>query len=168
MKFVFATALALLLSASLSAQTNPSFTAVGMNGEKIDTAALRGKVVVVNLWFVNCPNCVEEIRKLNDLVDQYKGNSDVVFLGLAASNKADLQKFLAKNPFKYQIVPNAQMIIISKFGVPDASGDINVPFPMHYVLDRTGKVVVKAQGIKGIEDVKTGLKKQLAAKAALP
>jgi peroxiredoxin len=162
MKFLATFAFALVLTLSVSAQKNPTFSSVGMNGEKVDSAALRGKVVVINLWFVGCPNCVEEIHKLNDLVDQYRGNSEVVFLGLAASPKADLQKFLAKNPFKYQIVPNAQMIIISKFGVPDASGNINVPFPMHYVLDRTGKVVAKAQGIKGIEDVKSALKVQIA------
>ena len=169
MKFAAALAFTCLFALSISAQKNPSFTAVGMNGEKVDTAALRGKVVVINLWFINCPNCVEEIKKLNALVDDYKGNSDVVFLGLAASPKGDLQKFLAQNPFKYQIVPNAQMIIISKFGVPDASGEINVPFPMHYVLDRTGMVVAKAQGVKGIEDVRYALKVQLAKKAgALP
>jgi peroxiredoxin len=164
MKYLAALAFAFLLALSVLAQKNPTFSALGMNGEKIDTAALRGKVVVLNLWFINCPNCVEEIRKLNDLVDDYKGNSDVVFVGLAASPKADLQKFLAKNPFRYQVVPNAQMIIISKFGVPDARGNIDMPFPMHFVLDRTGKVVVKAQGIKGIEDVKSALKVQLPKK----
>ena len=165
MKFVASLVLGFLCALSISAQKNPTFSAIGMNGERVDTAQLRGKVVVINLWFINCPNCVEEIKKLNALVDDYKGRSEVVFLGLAASPKGDLQKFLAKNPFKYQVVPNAQMIIISKFGVPDAGGNINVPFPMHYVLDRTGKVVAKAQGVKGIEDVKSALKQQLPKKS---
>ncbi len=142
---------------------HPSFVAAGMDGKKIDLATFRGKVVVINLWFVNCPNCIEEIQLLNQLVDDYKGK-DVVFLGLAASSKQLIENFIAKNPFKYQIIPNAQQIIIGKFGTPDKHGNINVPFPMHYMLDREGKVVVKEQGIKGIDGVKTELARQFASK----
>lgn len=175
MKFLILWAALFVLSVSVSAQTaakpapkaeQPSFAALDMQGNRVDTAALKGKVVVLNLWFINCPNCIQEIRMLNELVDEYKGNKDVVFVGLAASKKAELQRFLAKNPFKYQVVPDATMIILSKFGTPDKSGEINVPFPMHYVLDRDGTVAVKAQGIKGIESVKTELKRQFPAKAA--
>jgi peroxiredoxin len=168
MKNLLILAAVLLFALPFHAQTSsqPAFAAVALDGSRVDTAALRGKVVVLNLWFINCPNCVEEIKLLNTLVDEYKGNKDVVFIGLAASNKPDLEKFLKKYPFKYQIVPNATMIIISKFGTPDKKGEINVPFPMHYILDRDGKIVVKAQGIKGIDAVKTELKKQFAAKTA--
>ncbi|MFN0278833.1 MAG: TlpA disulfide reductase family protein [Pyrinomonadaceae bacterium] len=174
MKYFAALAFLLVFSFSISAQikpspTNqqPSFTAVAMDGTKIDTAALKGKVIVLNLWFINCPNCREEIKLLNQVVDQYKNNKDVVFVALAASRKVDLEKFLVKNPFKYQVVPNAEMIIFSKFGTPDKKGDIDIPFPMHYVLDRSGNIVLKVQGIKGVEAVKKELVKQFAAKTVI-
>src|SRR5438309_7361049 len=125
----------------VSTPSQPMFAALDLAGQRVDMAALRGKVIVLNLWFVNCPNCIEEITQLNQLVDQYAANKNVVFLGLAASRKPELDAFLKKHPFKYQIIPNAQMIILSKFGTPDKNGEINVPFPMHYVLDREGKVV---------------------------
>ena len=174
MKFLILWAVSFVLSVSVSAQTavkpaskaqQPTFDAVDMQGKRVDTAALKGKVVVLNLWFINCPNCIQEIKMLNQLVDEYKGNKDVVFVGLAASTKSELQRFLAKNPFKYQIVPDATMIILTKFGTPDKSGEINVPFPMHYVLDRDGIVAVKAQGIKGIDFVKNELKRQFPESA---
>ena len=164
MKFFFALIVLLVATVSLAAQANstqPSFASVAMDGSKVDTAALRGKVVVINLWFINCPNCVEEIKLLNQLVDEYKGNRNVVFLGLAASKKVDLEKFLKKNPFKYQVIPDSTITILTKFGTPDKNGDINVPFPMHYVLNRDGKVVVKVQGIKGVDAVRKELRKQL-------
>ncbi len=148
----------------VSPAAQPLFNAPDMSGRMVNTDDLKGKLVVLNLWFVNCPNCLEEIGRLNDLVDQYKDNKDVVFIGLAASKKPDLEKFLAKHPFKYQIIPNAQMIIISKFGTPDQNGDINVPFPMHYVLDREGKTLVHMQGVKGVDAVKAELAKQITAK----
>jgi peroxiredoxin len=162
MKLAFASLAILLLAVLASAQsTIPNFVALDMNGNRVELATLRGKVVVINLWFIGCPNCMDEIKQLNQLVDDYKGKSDVVFLGLAASRKDDLQKFLVKNPFNYTILPNAQMIILAKFGTPDKTGEINVPFPMHYVLDRDGRVVVKEQGVKGVEAVRNELKKQV-------
>lgn len=174
MKILSFCVLVLLISFSAGAQTKapspgdsrPTFTAVAMDGGIVDTMELRGKVVVLNLWFINCPNCIEEIKLLNRLVDEYKNNKDVVFLGLAASKKSDLEKFLKKYPFKYRIMPNAMTTILTKFGTPDKNGEIEIPFPMHYVLDREGNVTVKVQGTKGIDKVKTELKRQLSAKTA--
>lgn len=168
MKTVFAVLFAALLAISVSAQADPSkptFVEHTMDGTRVDIEKLRGKVVVLNLWFINCPNCLEEIKMLNALVDEYKGNPDVVFLAPAASKKAELPKFLAKNPFKYQVLPDATITIISKFGVPDKDGNLNVPFPMHIVLDRDGRMVLKEQGIKGITKVKAELKKQFAPRS---
>jgi peroxiredoxin len=165
MKTILALLFTALLALSVSGQIDPSrptFVEHAMDGSKVDIEKMRGKVVVLNLWFINCPNCLEEIKMLNALVDEYKANKDVVFLAPAASKKAELQKFLSKNPFKYQVLPDATITILTKFGVPDKDGNINVPFPMHIVLDREGKMVLKEQGIKGIAKVKGELKNQFA------
>jgi peroxiredoxin len=160
MKRLFLILAILAIPLAHSAQVRqPAFAALDMNGNRVDTASLRGRIVVINLWFINCPNCVEEIKLLNQIVDSYKGK-DVVFLGLAASSKPQLEKFLVKHPFKYTIIPNAQMIIFSKFGTPDKKGEINIPFPMHYVLDRNGDIIMKTQGTKGVETVSEELKRQ--------
>jgi peroxiredoxin len=162
MKLALTSVAILLFALSASSQSvQPNFAALDMNGNRVELSALRGKVVVVNLWFIGCPNCMDEIKQLNQLVNDYKGKPDVVFLGLAASKKEDLVKFLVKNPFNYTIVPNAQMIILTKFGTPDKNGEINVPFPMHYVIDRDGKIVLKEQGVKGVEAVRNELSKQV-------
>ncbi|MBK8465747.1 MAG: TlpA family protein disulfide reductase [Chloracidobacterium sp.] len=165
MKYLLVCALTLLLAASLSAQIQkPNFAAITMDGSRIDTASLKGKVIVLNLWFINCPNCRDEIKQLNQIVDQYKDNKDVVFVALAASKKADLEKFLVKNPFKYQVVPSAEMIIFSKFGTANKNGEIDMPFPMHYVLDRSGNVVMKMQGTKGVDAVRAELARQFGSR----
>ncbi len=173
MKFLSAAAAVLLFTVSFSAQikislpsASPVFAAPAMDGRMIDIAQLRGKVVVINLWFVNCPNCVAEIKLLNELVEQYKNNDEIVFIAPAASTKPLLEKFLAKNPFKYDVIPNAMAIILGKFGTPDKNGEINIPFPMHYVMNREGKIVVEAQGIKGIDSVKKELTRQFPQNAS--
>ncbi len=144
----------------------PDFTAPNMDGKLVNLSDLRGKVVVLNLWFINCPNCLSEIKELNQLVAEYKDNKEIVFIAPAASKKADLEKFLKKNPFSYQVLPNANLLILTKFGVADKRGNIEVPFPMHYVLDREGNVVVKVEGTKGIASVRSELKNQFATKTA--
>lgn len=162
----------LVFAFSVAAQNASSvnrtdFAAVTMDGTTVDTTQLRGKIVVVNIWFVGCPNCQEEIEQLNSLVEEYRDSKDVVFIAPAATPRAEVEKFLSKHPFKYQIVPNAATLILAKFGTPDKNGEINIPFPMHYVLDRDGKVAVQVQGIKGIAAVRAELRKQVTVDAPL-
>ena len=140
----------------------PTLKATTIDGNIVNTAELRGKVIVLNLWFINCPNCIEEIKLLNKVVDQYAGK-DVVFVGLATNNKADLQKFLKKNPFKFQIIPNAGQFMLASYGELK-NGEYFLGFPMHVVIDREGYIVLKMQGIKGVEAVSKELKKQFETK----
>lgn len=142
----------------------PAFNVASIDGANFDSEKLKGKVVVLNLWFINCLFCVEEIKLLNPVVDEYK-NKDVVFIGITTNKKADLEKFLKKNPFKYNIVPNVMQTILS-FGEPDKSGEINIPFPMHIVVDRKGAIVLRKNGIKGVDAVKEELKRQFETKEA--
>ena len=174
MKFFPVLTLVLLIAGSLAGQgpatgTNRyDFSAAAMDGSTIDTTKLRGKVLVYNLWFINCPNCLEEMNLLNQLVTDYAANKDVLFIAPAASRKADIGKFLAKNPFKYTIIPDAAQLILSKFGTADKKGDIELAFPMHLVIDRSGNTVVQEQGIKGVAAVRRELAKQFpTAKAAV-
>lgn len=149
----------LTISAQQKKPLAPAFSVSSIDGKTFDSEKLKGKIVVLNLWFINCPNCLEEIKSLNQLVSEYKGK-DVVFIGMATNKKPDLEKFLKKNPFDYNIVPGAMQTILS-FGEPDKNGEINIPFPMHVVIDREGAIVVRRSGRKGLDDVKSELKKQI-------
>lgn len=62
-----------------------------LDGQKIKAKDLSGKVLVFNFWFINCPPCRAEIPELNRLVDRYKNDKDVMFLGVALDEKADLE-----------------------------------------------------------------------------
>lgn len=142
----------------------PTFTGVTLDGKTIDSAALKGKILVLNLWFVNCPNCIQEIKLLNEIVDAYKENKDVIFVGLASNTKPDLEKFLKKNPFKFQIIPNAGTFTLFKFGTAKKNGEYDLGYPTHVVIDREGKKVLQIEGVKGVEAVKAELKKQFEIK----
>lgn len=141
----------------------PQIKLTTIDDKIINTQDFRGKIVVYNLWFVGCPPCMEEIPKLNEIVDQYQ-DKDVVFLGLSSSSKDDIEKFIKKNPFKYQLVPNSAAIMLGSFGEAASDGTLKLGFPMHIVVNREGFIEVKASGIKGVEAVRETLKKEFEGK----
>lgn len=107
----------------------PTFSAATLDGVKIDPAALRRKVTVLDFWFVGCAPCRAERPKLNQLVDEF--GDRVRFIGFALTKEPELRKYLASNPFKYEIVPDSDSIVRS-FGVQS--------FPTHFIVDATGHI----------------------------
>ncbi|WP_374951028.1 TlpA family protein disulfide reductase [Mucilaginibacter sp.] len=107
----------------------PAFSAKTVTGKQVDLASLKGKVIVVNFWFVGCLPCEEEMPLLNKLTDQYKSNPDVVFLSFANSTKASVKSFFKRKTFKYQTVTDAKAIAASY----NVSG-----YPSHFVVDKEG------------------------------
>lgn len=63
--------------------SEPAYAFTTLDGTEITSDALRGKVVVVNLWATWCPPCRIEIPALQKLHDEYAGDGDVVVVGLA-------------------------------------------------------------------------------------
>lgn len=114
--------------AALNRKPAPAFIAKGLDGKNYDLAALKGKAVVLNFWFIGCAPCRQEIPSLNTLVKEF-AKKDVVFLALALDDEKDLKEFLKKSPFTYTIVPKASEVS-QKYGVE--------AFPTHIVIDRNG------------------------------
>jgi peroxiredoxin len=85
----------------------PSFEVTDIKGKVIQSSALKGKVIVLNFWFVECKPCVMEIPELNEISKMFK-KDEVVFLGLATNQKKQLKKYLKTTPFDYKIVPESQ------------------------------------------------------------
>lgn len=114
-----------------------SFTAKTMAGKKMDLAKLKGNVVVLNFWFVNCPPCRKEIPELNQLTKDF-ADAEVIFLGIALDDQPQLEEFLKGMPFDYQQIPSGSAIA-NQYGVRG--------YPTHAVLDKDGKVVFQTMGL---------------------
>ncbi|HVE61414.1 MAG TPA: TlpA disulfide reductase family protein [Chitinophagaceae bacterium] len=115
-----------------------TFNEIDINGNRYKLKELKGKVVVINFWFINCPPCRMEIPELNDLVASYKENKDVIFIGIALDEKYALQEFLKTFPFDYNIIENGRNLATS-YRVKS--------FPTHVVVDRDGKVKFHTAGL---------------------
>lgn len=113
------------------------FSTHDINGNKIKLKDLRGKVVVLNFWFIGCPACMQEIPELNKLVDEYKDNTNVVFLAVALDSRYDLKKFLKQTEFKYDIIDDGGYI---------AGGYKIGLYPTSVILNKAGKVAFHTVG----------------------
>ncbi len=114
------------------------FETTDINGNRIDIKEMRGKIIVMNFWFMNCGPCRKEIPDLNALVDSFKTNDRVMFLAVGLDDKASIMEFLKKFPFEYTIIDNGRRL----------AGLYNIrSFPTHVVIDPEGKVYFHTSGL---------------------
>ncbi|MDQ8006164.1 MAG: TlpA disulfide reductase family protein [Pedobacter sp.] len=109
-----------------------------LNGLKYDFKKDTGKVVVFNFWFINCPPCKQEIPELNDLVEKYKENKDVVFIAIALDDAYTLKTFLKLSPFNYNVIPDGRFYA-DKHGVKS--------YPTHVVVGKDGVIKFSTIGL---------------------
>lgn len=108
-----------------------------IRGNRIELDKLKGKVVVLNFWFVGCPPCRMEIPELNELTKDFAGK-EVVFLGIALDGQSAVEQFIMNTPFDYQQIASGQSIA-NQYGVKG--------YPTHAVIDKSGKVIFQTVGL---------------------
>lgn len=109
-----------------------------IDGMKHDFKADTGKVVVFNFWFINCPPCKQEIPELNELVEKYKQNKEVVFIAIALDDNYALKDFLRTMPFKYNVVGDGRYYA-EKYGVKS--------YPTHVIVGKDGLIKFSTVGL---------------------
>ncbi len=116
----------------------PPFRTSDIENKKINLKEEKGKVIVINFWFINCPPCRMEIPALNELVESFKGNDSVRFVGIALDGRSDLEDFLKTVHFNYNIVDNGKFLA-DKYGIRS--------FPTHVIIDQQGRVYFHTTGL---------------------
>lgn len=107
-----------------------SLTLIDINNNKHTLESLKGQVIVINFWFINCKPCVAEIPDLNEIKNEFK-NQPVSFFAISYDSAKALNKFLETNDFKFTIIPKGSAII-KQFGIPY--------YPYNVIIDKKGQV----------------------------
>jgi len=107
----------------------PDFRLKKLDGTEISLTSMQGKTIVLNFWFIGCQPCVAEMPLLNNVVNHYKDQPDVVFLAPAPDEKEKLISFLDKRIFIYQVLSSSDDLI-KKLQINS--------FPTHMVVDSNG------------------------------
>jgi thiol-disulfide isomerase/thioredoxin len=107
------------------------FGGVDMDGKKINSSLLKGRLLVINFWFLSCTPCRREIPELNKLVSGYKNNG-VEFVAITPDARKEIINAFPPLNFMYTILPE-QKAFIDSIGLS--------LFPTHVVIDKEGKVI---------------------------
>jgi peroxiredoxin len=119
-------------SGALNGVDAPDFQAKTINGKRVHLAEFKGKVVVLNFWFIACPPCRLEIVPLNEVVNEFK-DQDVIFLSIAREKDDDVKTYLKSTEFLFQTIADPKSAIGNHvyhlFG-----------YPTTIVIDKLGKI----------------------------
>ena len=168
MRFLLTLIIAVFLASTVAAQQQlrpgtraPEFAAESLDGKYYTLSQLQGKVVVLTFWSTRCQICHGEIPKLNRVADRYQGQ-EVVFLALTMENNAKIEPYLRKNPFTFSVIPNSFGVVL-KYADIDKSGNIDMGFPAHYVIDKRGAIVHRSDGWDKAANLEAQITKLLAS-----
>jgi peroxiredoxin len=117
----------------------PDFVVPDLSGQAVRLSALRGKVVVVNLWATWCPPCREEMPSMERL---YQRLRDRDFQLLAISEDEDGQRVV--EPFVKEMKLSFPVLVDPDHQVGDRYGVWG--YPETFVLDRSGRIVERVIG----------------------
>jgi thiol-disulfide isomerase/thioredoxin len=119
-----------------------------LDGQTVDLASLRGKVVVLNIWGSWCPPCRKEAPSL-ERVYQETRSQGVEFVGLNSKDSDAAAKAFQRNfGVTYPSIVDADGVIQSRFRGRLAAAAL----PTTYIVDRDGNVAARATDL--LTDVK--------------
>ena len=98
-----------------------------LDGSTKSFADYKGKMLVINFWYINCGPCIAEMPYLNNLVEKYS-SEDIQFLALSFDSKTEIKNFLKFTEFQYD-----QGSISRAFMY-----DLTPVSPGHFIVDKEG------------------------------
>lgn len=130
---VFAVAVRRPATAPLPGQAAPDFQLIGYDGQPVNLADLRGKVVLLNFWASWCLPCAAEAAELEAIWRDYQ-HRGLVVVGVAYTDTdAAAKAYLARHGVSYPNAPDRQARVSRDYHVSGV--------PETFLLDRAGRIV---------------------------
>lgn len=153
------TLLLLLVGLSLFSKAQTK-TEIGQQAPKINISdwiqntpkdkSLDGKFVVLEFWTTWCGPCIASVPHLNELQNEFKEKSDLIFVSMTNEKVEKAQKLLKRVPFQSVVVTDVTNQTQKNFS---KNGDGQVGLPSTILIDKNN--VVRWVGIP------TGLTKKI-------
>jgi peroxiredoxin len=123
-----------------STKPSPRADFVTIQGEKVSTESLRGKVVLVNFWATSCVTCVEEMPKIVRTYNKYRERGfDTVAVAMSYDPPNYVLAYAVSNKLPFKVALDPLGSVAKSFGPIEGT-------PTTFVLDKRGKVVARWMG----------------------
>lgn len=121
----------------------PKFKATDIDGKTWDNAEVKGKAMVINLWYSGCGPCLAEMPELSTWKEKFP---DVLFFSATFHDAATTRKITDQHHFTWTHLANAKEMM----SWIDGKG-----FPLTIVVDKAGIVrhLVHGTSVKKRQDL---------------
>jgi peroxiredoxin len=135
----------------------PDVTFTNLNGEKITSQSLRGKVVLVNFWATSCVTCIKEMPQLVDTYNRYKDQGlELVAVAMNYDPPNYVLNYAQTRSLPFQVALDTQGELAKSFG------DVKLT-PTTFLIDKQGNIIKRYIGEPEFEALHRLLEKELAA-----
>ena len=134
----------------------PGVTFTSLQGERVTTNDLRGRVVLVNFWATDCAVCVKEMPQLVETYRKYRPRGfDLIAVAMRYDPPNYVINYSEKNalPFRVALDPMGQLA--------QAFGDVKLT-PTTIVIDKRGNIVARIVGEPDFAKLEALIEEKLA------
>ncbi|RYU87826.1 redoxin domain-containing protein [Mucilaginibacter terrigena] len=116
------------------------------DGQIVNLADQKGKVVFINFWATWCPPCIAEMPAISTLYQKVKNNNKIVFMAVDADgNFARSSIFMSKNGYSLPLYKTNSDVPPQMFGSA---------LPTTIIFDKKGKMVFRHEGMADFNNPK--------------
>ena len=143
----------LLLARGASA---PNVLFISITGERISSASLRGKVVMVNFWATSCVTCVKEMPQMVQTYNMFKDQGlEFVAVAMQSDPPNYVLNYAQTHQLPFKVALDSNGALATSFG--------NVQMtPTTFVIDKEGKIIKRYLGQPDFGALQALLKQALA------
>ena len=126
-------------------QCAPDFSLPDINGKTVKLSGHQGKVIFLNFWATWCKPCVDEMASMRHAYSKLKSKDfEMVAVSIDSEGFPAIKKFFGDQ------LPEFQLLLDQSHKVSHEYGTFKVPET--YIIDKTGKVRDRVEGIREWDD----------------
>ena len=152
---------AFLLSAALALsgcgqEQAPESSFVLLDGSKLSSSQLKGKVTLVNFWATSCTTCVAEMPEIVATYQQYKDKGyDTLAVAMSYDPPSYVVNFAQTRGLPFKVAIDNTGVVAKDWG------DVKLT-PTTYLLNKRGEIVKRYVGAPDFSELHRLIEKLLA------
>jgi thiol-disulfide isomerase/thioredoxin len=139
-KLIFKQKAAATVSAQMGTTKAINFSLKNMLGQKVSLSSFKNKVVVLDFWATWCGPCIASFPAMQEAVNKYKMDSEVVFLFIDVWENAGPKKineialkFMKDIYYSFNVLLDTKNVVVTAYKIKS--------IPTKIVIDKLGNII---------------------------